>query len=190
MTDELQPESSQQGNAPEAQVSVPLSAQPPKSNKKLWMIVTIVVIALCLCLVAFVALFGTSLYKVSKEKSPVESVLDDYMEYMVNKDAESAYALFSPRIQRQFPISKIQDLLDGNNYILFEGYQNLSVSNLNISKMANTNPDAPQGTVAKVTGAINFEGGIQGSFNGTLEKVDGVWMIDGIFITVPPEKIK
>jgi len=52
---------------------------------------------------------------------------------MANKDAENAYALFSPRAQRQIPISKIQELLDGKNYFLFEGYQSLSVSNPNIS---------------------------------------------------------
>ena len=190
MTDELQQESLQQDIPPAPQVSAPLPAQPQKSNKNIWIIVGIALVVLCVCSIACVAIFGTSLYKVYTEKAPVESVLDNYMRYMANKDAESAYALFSPRAQRQIPISKIQEMLEGNNYILFEGYQSLSVSNLNISAAANTNPDVPQGTVAKVTGVITFEDGIKGSFNGTLEKVDGKWMIDGIYVTVPPDKIK
>jgi hypothetical protein len=41
-----------------------------------------------------------------------------------------------------------------------------------------------------VTGTIVFEGEIQGSFNGVLEKVDDEWMIDGMYVTVPPSKIK
>jgi hypothetical protein len=190
MTDELQQESSQQEIPPAAQGSAPLSAQSKKSNKNIWLIVGIAIVVLCLCSIACVAIFGAGMYKIYTEKAPVESVLNDYMRYMATKDAESAYALFSPRAQRQIPISKIQEMLEGNNYFLFEGYQSLSVSNLNISAAANTNPDMPQGTVAKVTGVINFEGGIQGSFNGTLEKVDGKWMIDGIYVTVPPDKIK
>jgi hypothetical protein len=109
---------------------------------------------------------------------------------MVNKDAESAFSLFSPRAQRQFPISKIQESLVGNNYFLFEGYQSLSLSSLNVGAAANVNPDFPQGTIAKVTGVINFKGGIKGSFSGLLEKSDGKWMIDFINITVPPDKIK
>ena len=190
MTDELQQAPSQQEIPPAPQVSAPPLVAPQKSNKKLWIIVGVVLVVLCLCSIACGAIFGTSLYKVYTEKAPVESVLDNYMRSMADKDVESAYALFSPRAQRQIPISEIEKLLEGNNYILFEGYQSLSVSNLNISAVANTNPDVPQGTVAKVTGMISFEGNIQGSFNGTLEKVDGVWMIDGIYITVPPDKIK
>ena len=81
-------------------------------------------------------------------------------------------------------------MLEGNNYFLFEGYQSLEVGNLNISATANANPDLPQGTVATVTGAITFEGDIQGTFNGVLEKVDDQWMIDSIYVTVRPNKIK
>jgi hypothetical protein len=107
---------------------------------------------------------------------------------MVAKDFESSYALFSPRMKRQIPIAKIQAMIEGNNYVLFEGYKSLSVEQLNINAVANTNPDLPQGTVAKVTGKIIYEGGIEGSFNATLEKVDGKWKLDGMYITVPPNK--
>lgn len=190
MTDEWQSTATPEEVSPVPQIFAPLPAQPRKPNKTIWIVVGIALVMLCFCSIAGVAVFGASLYKVSIERAPVESVLDDYMRYMADKDAESAYALFSPRAQRQIPILKIQDMLEGNNYIVFEGYQSLSVSNLNISAAANTNPDLPQGTVAQVTGIVGYEGGFQGSFHGTLEKVDGKWMIDGIFVTVPPDKIQ
>jgi hypothetical protein len=172
------------------QTSDSTSPQSQKSKKKTRLIVGIVLVVLCLCSIVCVAVIGTGMYKVFLEKAPVESVLDTYMQLMANKDADSAYALFSPRAQRQISISEIQDMLDGNNYFIFEDYQNLSVSNLNISAVVNTNPDVPQGTVATVTGVITYEGGFQGSFNGTLEKVDGNWMIDGFYVNIPPDKIK
>ena len=162
--------------------------QPKKSNKKLWLVAALAIGALCLASIVCVAVAALGVGKVALEKAPVQSVLDSYMQFMVEKDFESAYTLFSSRAQRQVPISKLQEMTEGNNYILFEGYESLSVQNLNISAAANTNQDAPQGTVAKVTGIISYEGGIQGGFNGTLEKEDGQWRIDGIFVTVPPNK--
>jgi hypothetical protein len=190
MTDESQQVTPPQDNQPEPQVLNSAPLQPKKSNKNTWIIVGIAIAVVCLCSVACLAIFGTSMFKVLQEKEPVETVLDSYMQHMADKDTESAYALFSPRAQRQIPISELENMIEGNNYILFEGYQSLSVSNLNISAAANTNPDLPQGTVAKVTGILMFEGNIQGSFEGVLEKVDDKWMIDGMFITVPPDKIK
>ena len=190
MTDESQQVPLPQENHPAPQVSNPIPPQSQKSNKNTWVIVGIVIVVVSLCSIICVAVFGASMYKIYTEKEPVETVLDTYMRHMVNKEAASAYALFSPRAQRQIPVSEVEKLLEGNNYFLFEGYQSLSVSNLNISALANTNPDLPQGTVAKVTGIIIFEGNIQGSFNGILEKVDGTWMIDSMYVTVPPDKIK
>jgi len=192
MTDESQPVSPQPELSPVTppQTFDPLASPPQKPKKKTWLIVGIVLGVLLLCSIVCVAVFGTGMYKVYTEKGPVEAVLDTYMQHMANKDAESAYALFSPRAQRQIPISKIQEMLKGNNYFLFEGYQSLSVSNLNISAVANLNPDVPQGTVANITGVITFAGDIQGTCKGTLEKVDGAWMIDAIYITVPPDKFK
>jgi len=190
MTDDLQTSSSPQEIPPVPPVSTPLPAQPRKSNKKKLMIAGIVVAVLLLCSITCVLLYGAVLKKVNAEKAPIETVLGNYMQYMEDKDAESAYTLFSPRVQRQIPISDIENLLKGNNYILFEGYQSLSVSNLNVSATANMDPDLPQGTVATVTGDIFFEGNIHGSFNGILEKVGGIWMIYGMHVTVPPDKIK
>ena len=182
--------SSQQEMLPpqEPAVSDSTSSQPKKSNKKTWMIIGIVAAILLLCSIICIALFGTGMYKVYKEKAPVESVLDTYMQRMLDKDAESSFALFSPRAQRQMSISQLQEMFEGNNYLLYEGYQSLSISNIYISVAANTNPDLPQGTVAEVDGIIMYEGDIQGSFNGVLEKVDDEWMLFSITVTVPPDK--
>jgi hypothetical protein len=190
MTDTSQQVPSQQENPATPLPSPSVSPQPQTSKKNTWIIVGVVIGILCICSIVCVAVFGASMFKVYTEREPVGSVLDAYMRHMENKDAESAYALFSPRAQRQIPISEVQEMLEGNNYFLFEGYQSLEVGNLNISATANTNPDVPQGTVATVTGVITFEGDIQGTFNGVLEKVDNQWMIDSMYVTVPPNKIK
>lgn len=130
------------------------------------------------------------MFRVNSEKAPIVLVLDPYMRAMTNQDPDIAYVLFSPRAQRQIPISDLQEMLEGNNYFLFEGYQSLSVTNINISAVANTNPDTPQGTVAKVNGVISNEGDIQSTYNGIQEKVGDEWILDGIHVTVPLTKIE
>jgi hypothetical protein len=166
--------------------------QPKKSNRKIWIIAGVILVLgiLCLCSIICIAIIGAGGIKIANEKPSITSVLDSYIQFMANKDAESAYALFSPRAQRQIPQSKLQEMLEGNNYIVFEDYQNLSVTTYTISVVANTNPNLPQGNVSKVSGTIHYKGDIQGTFNGTLEKVGDKWMIDGIYVTVPPSKIK
>jgi hypothetical protein len=141
-----------------------------------------------MCSFLCIALIATGVGKILVEQAPVELILDTFMKDMEAKDVESAYTLFSPRSQRQTPITEVEKLIEGNNYAIFEGYQSLTVQNLNLTAAANTNPDMPQGTVANVTGTVSYEGGFTGTFNAVLEKVDGEWKLFNINITVPPDK--
>jgi hypothetical protein len=182
---------------PESQPEVPatppplaLIVQPKKSKKNFWIIVIVIILMFCFCSTPCIV-GGIFLgYNNSKETGPIEGVLDSYMKDLAAKDVNSAYALFSPRFQRQQPESKLQEMIEGNNYILFEGYQNLSVQNINWSMGTDFDQNIPQGFLAKVSGIINYEGGVQGSFNGVLEKDDNMWKLDGIWVSVPPSKLK
>ena len=126
---------------------------------------------------------------IETETAPIESVLDSYMKYMLEKDTENAYALFSPRAQRQIKISKLQELLD-NNYVLFENYESLKVYSFRTGVHVNINPDAPQGVIASATGLITYQDNIQRTFQCTLEKVDEKWKIDAVYITLEPNTTK
>jgi len=162
---------------------------PKKSNKNLWIIAGIVAV-LCLCSILCLALVGTGIGKVMIERAPVEAVLDTFMKNMEAKDVESAYALFSPRSQRQTPINDVEELTQDNNYKVFEGYESLSIQNLNLTAAANTNPDMPQGTVANVTAIVSYTDGFTGNLTAVLEKVDGEWRIYNFHVNVPPDKFQ
>ena len=169
----------------------PLPPAPPqKSRKKLWITLGIVAGVLALCGFLCVGLVGTSMIKVWKERGPVTNVLDGFMKQMVSRNVDEAYALFSPRSQRRTPKAGLEDMLRGNNWALFEGYQKVTVQNLNVSATANTNQDFPQGMVANVTGVINYEGDFTEEIQAVLEKVDGQWRIHSVHVTVPPNKVK
>ena len=113
-----------------------ISPTSKRSNKNLWIIAGITIALICICSIICLALIGTGVGKVMVERAPVEAVLDSFMNYMEAKDVESAYALFSPRVQRQIPIDDVQEMIEGNNYVLFDGYQSLSVQNINLTAVA------------------------------------------------------
>lgn len=163
---------------------------PDKANKKPRRIVVAVIGVLVLCSAICTAAVVLGVGKVAVEKAPIEAVLDSFMKSMAVKDVKNAYALFSPRVQRQVPISQLQELTEGYNFAVFEGYQSLSIQNINISATVNADPNLPQGTVATVTGVTFYDDGFQGTLDGTLEKVDGKWHIYRFNVVVPPEKFR
>ncbi len=167
----------------------PLTPPSPKRSKKaLWIILALFLLLCCLSTILCLALGGVGFSRVMLEKAPVAAVLDAFMQDMAAKDADRAYALFSPRSQRQTPLADLEAMLQGNNYKLFEGYLSLSVNQINLSVAVNTDPDAPQGSVAHVSGTVTYANGFTGAFTAVLEKVDGLWMLYHIEIMVPPDK--
>lgn len=182
----------QQFPSPVSQSAYPPAAYgnfpPPqkKSANKIWVWVVIVLGVFCVCCAGLcIAGFALLVRSDIVERGPVSSVLDSYMKFMDAKDVASAYALFSPHSQSQFPISNLQALVEGNNYLVFEGYQGLSFTSFVISFGIYTNTNQPQGEYAKVAGTISYQGGFQGMFNGTLEKVGGKWKLYVISVTAP-----
>lgn len=94
----------------------------------------------------------------------------------------------STRSKRNTTLADVEKLLTANNYILFEGYRGVTFTNLNLAAAFNTDPDMPQGTVAKVEGTISYAGGFTGIFNAILEQEGDTWQHFGISIRVPPDK--
>ncbi|MFO7584172.1 MAG: hypothetical protein R6W69_05530 [Anaerolineales bacterium] len=179
----------------ESPINGPMVTPAPvkESNKNLWIIAGLAISIICVCSFCCIALIGISgagFGAVMNERAPVELVLDAFMKNMEAQDIENAYALFSPRVQREISVDDVQKMIGGNNYVLFDGYQSLSVRNLKLSSAANTNPKLPQGTVANVDGVIEYSGDFSGNFTAILEKVDGDWMIHQININVPPDKFQ
>jgi hypothetical protein len=186
MSDEMQqPLSAPQPGNPSITPGV-IASQPKRSNNGLWVFISVAVGLICCCMFICMATIAVGVGYFAAEKAGVESVLDSFMKNMAARDAESAYALFSPRAQRQFSISKIQQELDDNNFVLFDGYQGLFVLTININPAANSDPDKPQGIVADVTGIITYKSGVQGDFNATLEKVNNKWKIYGMNVILKP----
>ncbi len=191
MTDNIQPQDEPQPEPLPVSYGEVLPTIPPqkKQSSRNWIILAVVgFVIFCLCLGLCGIVFGRGIWSVAQETDDVSGVIDSFMQYMSEKDVENAYDLFSARAKQQTPMSSLEDIYKGNNYVLFEGYESLSISQINIGPSFNTNPNIPQGTVAKIGGSISYTGNFTGQFEATLEQENGGWKIYYINITVPPDK--
>jgi hypothetical protein len=72
--------------------------------------------------------------------------------------------------------------------VLFEGYESLQIETLNIGPAYSTDPNEPQGTVARVGGSVSYADGYKGKLQAILEKEDNEWKLDYIRVNAPAEK--
>lgn len=193
MEDMHQPEEAQTEPVTVVPVETPapvyVAPQKPRRSFKMPVLIAgIILLAGLCCLCLCVVVCGTSTSSVLEERPKIAKVIDAYMRAMADRDAEKAYALFSSRAQRQMSISEIKEGMEGANYVLFDGYVGAEVQTLYISVTANTNPDVPQGRVARTGGIVKYQDGYSGSFQAILEQEGGVWKLHHINVTVPATK--
>jgi len=164
-----------------------------KKKRTIIIVIAVVAIALCSCSVICVVAGGgglvTGVIKAKQERDDVAAVLDQFMREMEAKNVTEAFALFSARARRQMTVSDLEETIEGSNYILFSGYESITISSLSIKAAVNTNPNAPQGTIAEVVAAVAYEGDITGKLSCILEQEDGEWRLHHFSITVPPSKL-
>jgi hypothetical protein len=174
---------------PHIEASAPTSGERAhplkKTNRRKWLL-SLAILVLCCCPGLCANLYA----KIETERPLVENAIDQFMQARAEEDGTKAYRLLSTRSKRTTALADIEELLQGNNYVLFEGYRSTSITDISLNLNTNTDPNEPQGTVAEVAGTIAYEGGFTGSFNAVLEKEGEVWRLFTIYITVPPDKFK
>jgi hypothetical protein len=163
----------------------------PAGRASSWPILFLAIIgaSLVLCGALAVAGVGSSLLLTLTSKGDVASVVDRFMRAMENRDVYRAHALFSPEIQRQLPAARLDTLARGRNRGLFTGYRALEVDSLEVSRSVNTDPTVLQGTLARVRGSITYASGARGTFEGSLQKHAGRWLLRDIKIILPAENL-
>ncbi len=174
---------------PEEQIpDSPLEAVPPKRRpvKTILIVAGAIFISLILCcgILTLPSLRGV------RDQDEIIGVIDTFMEAMADQDVERAYALNAEVVQEQLPISKLEELVEGSNYVLFDGYQSIEVTQFNPRNSVNTNPNAPKGLNAKVSGKVNYSGGYTGTFNATVILEENEWKLYGINVIAPPDKFE
>lgn len=117
----------------------------------------------------------------------ITEVLDAYMRAMAGKDIAQAYDLMSSRAKGVYSLSDVQQLVEGTDFALFEGYQSVAVGRVSVIRRVNTNPSAPT-VSAQASGVITYAGGVEGTFEAGFDQENSQWRLSKVWIVVPPEK--
>jgi hypothetical protein len=150
-------------------------------------IIGALVIGVCICIGIGGIAYGPVIFKTITEKPKVVRIIDEFMSAIVDEDAGKAYALFSTRSKRNTSLADVEKMLEGNNYILL-GYQNVTVTDLDLKTVFSTNPDMPEGNVAYVRGVIWGDIGLTGSFSAVLEQEGENWRLFSVDISADPDE--
>lgn len=125
---------------------------------------------------------------VESEKPSVQRSVNAFMVHMNSQDPAEAYTVFSPRSRRLTPLTTFEEMLE-NSYVLFDGYESVTITDLRISQKYDSNDNNPQGTVGYAMGTILYENGTEGSFEAILEKEGIHWLIYSINVGMPQSKV-
>jgi hypothetical protein len=107
-------------------------------------------------------------------------VIAQFMTAMLKKDIASAAGLFPTGSEAEIG-PQLEGLLNTQFY-LFDGYQSISVTSINVS--------TEQGqTTAELEGAVTYAGEVKGNFQASFVKEGDIWKLTNINITVPEEKL-
>ncbi len=169
--------------------STPIEPRAHTSHgKRPWVIGAVVL--LLACCVGFGLLFGILGSEVNAEQPKVQAVLQALMTAMANKDTQTAASLFVAGPGAGVPVAELDRLLEGSNYVLFDGYRELTVTGLVMNATFNNNPDEPQGVTARVQATISYDGGYTGTIHAVLRQQGGEWRLMSFQVVVPPSKLK
>jgi len=153
----------------------------PRSRSWLWLIVGGAVASVCLCSGLCLVPSGLLIYRATAERVPVERILNDFLADVNAKRIDEALARFSSRAKRTAAMNReqIEQFADAP---YARGCQAAHVTNINVSQNYNTNQDVPQGTVANVSGTLDYSDGVRGTFRATLEREQGEWRLHSVHL--------
>jgi hypothetical protein len=167
----IQPQNTQLAHDPASatsRVTTPPQPIPGEKSRRKRVVIGALVVGLCLFMGLCGVVFGAGILKVTIEKPKVERVIDKFMSAMAAKDADKAYTLLSTHSKKKASLADVEKLLNGNNYLLFDGYQSVTIPNFTLNAAFSSDADMPQGTFAQADGTIAFRGGFKGTVNAVL----------------------
>jgi hypothetical protein len=167
-----------------------LATQPAKKSYR-WLIIGLagLLVLTCLCVAGVAVILIRNIAAVPEDIQAIERQIDQFMQFGEKHDAESAFALFSTRGQQNMPLADIQKLFGRTNSDLFREYTGLTTSHYGFHTSTEGDQDSdgglPSGSFVTLEGELEYEGDMRGTFDATLEQVDGQWKLYNIRIGAP-----
>lgn len=163
----------------------PRETWPKKQRRRYLSCLTLAgaVAAIVVCLAAVV--FETVFTEARENLDEWQALTNDYMRAMSERDVAAAYQLFDPEMQDRMSQADLAAFIDGPFFVLFEGYQDLSVESWYVNF-------TDEGTMAELSGPVKYLVGstpYEGFFEAQLTQQGEAWRIWSINVAAPPEKL-
>lgn len=151
-------------------------APAPQRNSFIWIIGIGLLASICLCGGPCVGLVGFGVYQAVGQRDDVEHVIDASLQDIEPGRTDQVLTRISKRALDHDVITREQVENLARNPA-FQSYKSARVTGINVSTAFNSNSKMPQGTVANVSGTVEYDDGGTGSFRATLEKENGEWRL-------------
>ena len=132
------------------------------------------ILGICLLLASILAACG------ALTSSDQGKVVGEFMNAMLNKNIPVAVALFPTGSEAEMT-PQLENLL-ANQYYLFEGYQSITVTSIDISAGADQ-------STAELEGMVTYDNDFEGVFQAELLEEGDSWKLTNITVNVPEEKV-
>lgn len=177
LTEPFEPTSEAIGTIPEAK----LAPSPVKKSRTRLIVLVIVLLAGVWISIPYIQFFVNFAVSFPQEIKRIEVLVQDFLTAMSSKDTDAAYEMMSTEGDAQTQRSNIDTLLQGKNYVVFEGFREISLKDINISQYGAYK-------YAEVSGDVFYDGGFVGDFSGKLVKEGEGWRIQWLTVNAPVEK--
>ncbi len=180
---------SQPALPPQPSADIPTAVPIRPARRKLVITLGILLGLLCLCLTLCAGTLGLRGVQAMREQAQVERVIDAFMRAMADKDVEKAYGLCSTRFKSEKTMADLELALQGNNFVVFAGYQSLRVDSTDVLASINMfRAGGSPSTVMSVRGTVTYDDGYTGTFEAVMDREAEAWRVSRINVVVPPDK--
>jgi len=133
-----------------------------------------------LCSAACMATFGFTLFTVRSEQTQAQDVLNTYIQKLSENKINEAYFMLSPDMKSLKTLEEFRSMVEQDNDLQFQGYQNMTFRNFRIVRLTNRqvqNHEFLAGFSVWISATVNYEGGKKNDLDAILEKRNGQWSI-------------
>jgi tetratricopeptide (TPR) repeat protein len=99
---------------------------------------------------------------------------------------DKAYEYFAAQARIPEVRANLEEMSKGSMFAMFDGYQAIAIQTATIGLEKS---EDVQGTVARVSGAVQYDGGYTGTFQATLIQEGSTWRLINMNVAAPPQKV-
>ena len=142
------------------------------------------IITVCMICSGGLALLKNFSTSMNADKIKIEEAVHEIITALSEENFEEAYSLFLSEAKKEVPISELKKNAEGANFALYDGSESIEIQNFRINTTTNS------GKTSWADGIVHCKGNYSGNFEVFLNFENGIWKVNSLNVTVPPQKVE